>query len=490
MKTRKYICLCLALLILTSFGLTACANGGEPSDHDTTGSSTLDNKETDLESETDEKNLLPEANQYDGHEFNFLTVSHTWQEYDQMFYEELTGDRVADAIYERNTLVNELLDIKIQEQYDSDEGVISRIRISVAAGDNAYDTAICSVAAAGSMYNANLIAVLDNTLDFEAPWWYQSFNDYVNINNNNNEKFIAYGRGNVMSYVGCFMVIGANTDLVPRYNLENPYTVYEEGRWTLDHMYANIQTVATDLNGNGSVTDYTEDLIGSVGAGNQFSLLLCCSGENLAVKQENTYVLKVSERFYDVYDKVVQVVTDEASCWLGVPGQEGEYYWTIFNEGRSLYMSNAVAAFKSAREGEIPYVLLPYPKADEGQKDYYNIISNYVGGMIIPASQNEEEMARTGMILEYLSAYSEPIYDAFVENTLYYKYAKDPESVVVFSSMLDNVPYYDLGFLYNWGNIRTDIDTAVAGKVPLASRIKTFEKAFNRAAKKSMKDDD
>ena len=490
MKRKNHFCLCLAFLLLMNFGLTACANNGSSSDQETSGSTAetaAAATETEIETETDVRDLLPEAVKYDGHTFNFVTVSHSWQQYDQMVFDELTGDGVVDAIFNRNITISDLLDISITEQLDYEDSIITKIGNSVASGDKSYDTAMCSVADASVMYNSNYITVLEDVIDFDAPWWYQQFNDYVNINGHDNEKFIAYGQGFVVSYVGGSMVIAANTDMIPRYNLEDPYTVYQEGRWTMDHMYENSQAVAADLNGNGTVTDYTVDQIGSVGANNQFSLLLAAAGEPLAVREGDTYVLKVSERFYDVYNKVIQLVTNDAACWRGVSGRDSEYYWTIFNEGRSLYMSNAIAAFKSARDGEIPYVLLPYPKADESQNDYYNVISNFVCGMVIPNGQNEEELARTAMILEYLSAYSEPIYDAFVESTLYHKYARDAESIVVFRSMLDNIPYNDLGFLFDWGGIRTNIDSAVAAKTPLASRLKMLEKLFNKAASNSMK---
>ena len=149
-------------------------------------------------------------------------------------------------------------------------------------------------------------------------------------------------------------------------------------------------------------------------------------------------------------------------------------------------MSNAIAAFQSAREGEIPYVLLPYPKADMGQKDYYNVISNFVAGTVMPAGQSEDDIERIGMVLDYLGAYSEPIFEAFVENTLYYKYAKDLESVTVFSSIMENIPFCELGILYDWGQIRTKLDDAVATKTPIASKMKAWEKTFNRAATTSM----
>lgn len=486
MKNRQLTALLLSVLLLSGSLMTACSES-ENTDETTNEpvSNPTESAETVIEeTETSEVDLLPAAVDYDGYEYNFMTVQYPWQEYDQMCFDDLTGESVKDAIIDRNNTVGDLLNVTFEEQYDYDSAVIIKVRNCVSAGDYSIDTAVVSMATASAMYNENTITAIDNALDLDAPWWYQSFNDYVNINNNN-EKFIAYGRLD-MSYVGCFMVMGINTDMVMNFQLENPYNVYNEGRWTLDHMYENIQTVATDKDGDGVIADFTKDVIGSVGANNQFTLMLCCSGEQLAQKQEDTYVLNISERFYSVYDKIVKIVTDKASCWNGVPGKEGEYYWTIFNEGRALYMSNAIAAFRSARDGEIPYALLPYPKADETQRDYYNVISNFVAGMCIPSGKDEETMARTGLILDYLAAYSEPLFEAFVEATLYYKYARDAESVEVFKSMLDIIPYYDLGFIYDWGSIRTKIDTAVIYKIPLASTLKSIENAFNKAARESM----
>ena len=485
MKNRRTLALLLSLLLLSGSVLTSCSETGTNEETQDTAAQAAETPESvPEETETSELDLLPAAVDYEGYEFNFITVQHTWQEYDQMCFDELTGESVKDAIINRNNTVGDLLNVTFKEQYEYDSGLINKVRSCVSAGDNSIDTAVVSVATANSMYNEGTITDLTGTLDLDAPWWYKSFTDYVNINPNN-AKFVAYGRLD-MSYVGCFMVMAINTDMILEYQLEAPYTVYNEGRWTYDHMYENIQKVATDKDGDGVIADFTKDIIGAVGANNQFSLMLCSSGEQLAVKQDDTYVMNISERLYNVYDKIVQLVNDPASCFNGVPGKDYEYYWTIFNEGRSLYMSNAIAAFRSARDGEIPYALLPYPKADDAQQDYYNVISNFVAGMSIPSGKSEEDMARTGMILDYLSAYSGPLFDAFVEATLYHKYARDEASVEVFKSMLDIIPYYDLGLIYDWGGIRTLIDTSVINQRPLASSVKMIQKVFNKAAKKTM----
>ncbi|MBQ2724791.1 MAG: hypothetical protein IJF78_03690 [Clostridia bacterium] len=485
MKTNRSIAFLLSLLLLSGTVLTACSESTADKESKETSAQAAETPESAVEeTETSELDQLPAAENYDGYEFNFITVEHTWQEYDQMCFDELTGESVKDAVINRNNTVGDLLDVTFKEQYDSDSGLINKVRSCVSAGDNSIDTAVVSVATANVMYNEGTITDLTGTLDLDAPWWYKNFTDYVNINPNN-AKFVAYGRLD-MSYVGCFMVMAINTELITEYQLDAPYTVYNEGRWTYDHMYENIQMVATDKDGDGVIADFTKDIIGAVGADNQFSLMLCSSGEQLAVKQDDTFVLSPTERLYNVYDKIVQLVNDPASCFKGVPGKDYEYYWTIFNEGRSLYMSNAIAAFRSARDGEIPYALLPYPKADETQQDYYNVISNYVAGMSIPSGKSEEDMARTGMILEYLSAYSGPLFDAFVEATLYHKYARDEESIQVFKSMLDIIPYYDLGLIYDWGGIRSKIDSSVYNSSPLASSIKSITKVFNKAAKKTM----
>ncbi len=485
MKNRRTLAFLLSLILLSGSVLTSCSETGTNEETQDTAAQAAEAPESvPEETEPSELDLLPAAVDYEGYEFNFITVEHTWQEYDQMCFDELTGESVKDAIINRNNTVGDLLNVTFKEQYEYDSGLMNKVRSCVSAGDNSIDTAVVSVATANKMYNEGTITDLTGTLDLDAPWWYKSFNDYVNINPNN-AKFVAYGRLD-MSYVGCFMVMASNTDMVTTYQLEAPYTVYNEGRWTYDHMYENIQKVATDKDGDGVIADYTKDIIGAVGADNQFSLLLCSSGEQLAVKQDNTYVLKLSERLVNVYDKLTQLVHDPASCFTVVSGKEYEYYWTIFNEGRSLYMSNAIAAFRSARDGEIPYALLPYPKADEAQQDYYNVTSNYVAGMSVPSGKSEEDLARTGMILEYLSAHSVPIYDAFVEATLYHKYARDEESVQVFKSMLDIIPYYDLGLMYDWGGIVSIINNTVYNASPLASTVKRIEKVFNKAAKQTM----
>ncbi len=485
MKKGMRLIAWILLSVMAAGAVVGCS--GKTTDEQETKTNISGSDISPTEGETEEKesteiDLLPSAVDYDGYTFQFLTVEYFWQEYDQMVFEELTGEIVKDAIYNRNDAVGDVLNISFAERYSSD--VVNLVRNSVAAGDHAYDAVLSPVSSANPMYNENSVIALDSVIDLEAPWWYGNFNRFVNINNQNS-TFAGFGRLD-MSYIGCFMVMGINTDMIAIYQLENPYTVYRDGRWTLDYMYDQIQAVATDKDGDGQVTNYLKDVIGSVGANNQFSLMCSCGAEALEIKQEGTYLLNITERFVDIYDRVRKIILDPASCWFPIPGQDGEYYWTIFNEGRALYMSNAIAAFRSARDGETPYALLPYPKADDTQSGYYTVISNYVAGVSVPNGMNEEELARTGMVLDYLGAYSEPVVDAFVEATLYYKYARDEESIYVFRSMIDNVPYYDLAFLYDWGNARTKIDTSIQYGIPIASLIKSVQKQFEADALKTM----
>ena len=51
------------------------------------------------------------------------------------------------------------------------------------------------------------------------------------------------------------------------------------------------------------------------------------------------------------------------------------------------------------------------------------------------------------------------------------------------------VNIYDLGLIYDWGGIRSKIDSSVYYGSPLASSLKTIEKVFNKAAKKTMGQD-
>ncbi len=449
---KKWLCSVFAMLLLIS--AVSCRDDStmgetqKPTD-DTPAA------ETETETETSPIDTLESAD-YDGYEFRIISMDYVWQEYDYCVAEEITGETVNDAIYNRTTSVADTLNVKFTEQRVGYGAACSVVRKTASASEDAYDLAFMDVKQSNELATEELILDLNGvkTIDLDKPWWVKSYNDYFSLNG---KHYAAFGDLD-LNYVGSYFVMSFTTDLVGQYNLEDPFTLYENGTWTLDKMHAMMQTVSTDVDGNGDFHDFKTDIFGAVGHANQLRHLVMGSGVSLAEKDGETYKINISEKYVDMYNKVLSICKDP-SAYFGAVNNHKENYWDIFNSGRTLFHCNTTAAFKTAREADVAYGILPFPKGDEAQRDYYAIIFNGAGSMTVPITVSDPE--RTGNIIEWLNGKSYGVLkEAFIESTLYTKYAQDERSVGILKKMYEGSTYCDIAFLYDWGGVSGTVERA------------------------------
>lgn len=96
---------------------------------------------------------------------------------------------------------------------------------------------------------------------------------------------------------------------------------------------------------------------------------------------------------------------------------------------------------------ENDYGILPYPKWDEAQTEYYTMVDGSHDILAVPITATNLE--RTGIITEALSAESyKRVIPAYYETALKTKYARDDESVQMLD-MIANSRVFDIGYVYD-----------------------------------------
>lgn len=124
--------------------------------------------------------------------------------------------------------------------------------------------------------------------------------------------------------------------------------------------------------------------------------------------------------------------------------------------------------------------MLPMPKHDESQEDYYTTVWKTFEVIAVPATNSH--IPETGFILEALVAASADINNAYYNICLESKYTRDPESFEMIELARENV-IYDIGFIYDWGGMYTAITNATAEcKGNLASLIASYSESASEAA--------
>ncbi len=123
----------------------------------------------------------------------------------------------------------------------------------------------------------------------------------------------------------------------------------------------------------------------------------------------------------------------------------------VFTAGNALFMGECMASIEDMRSSDIEFGILPSPKLDEDQDEYYSAVNDIAACIAIPITNSNLE--RTSVIIEALAAESHnTLLPAYYETAIKSKYTRDTVSTDMLDLILDSVSY-DLGIYYNWGSL-------------------------------------
>ena len=178
MQNKKVFCAILAAMLLSGFGLTACSSGGG-TETKSGGANTETETQAETETET-EATMATVSAQYTGRDYGGYAVriadrdaQGDWDTFD-VYAEEITGEVINDAVYSRNTLMEELLNIKIEERAFADP--TGSTKTSITAGSDDFDmitdglNSLSTLSTGGLLLDYNTIS----TIHPENEWWDQA----------------------------------------------------------------------------------------------------------------------------------------------------------------------------------------------------------------------------------------------------------------------------------------------------------------------------
>lgn len=411
----------------------------------------------------------------DGYEFNFLNFTDcTWAITD-MDTEENTGEPINDAILKRNTYVEDKLNIKIVQNTAAGGSIYSKMLSLIKAGDDAYDVFWGYTQNCAGLLNHGMLFDLNevSSMNLGAEWYNQSLNRKLNIGN----KTLMLFSDAHMGFYQAMYVWGFSKKMIQDLNLDDPYDMMAENRWTWDAMLAMSGTASNDLNGD-SKYDIGNDRYG-LGISNDMGVsFLHTSGHNLTEKDENDYPVYtgVTEAFYNAYSKAVECLYTyfDYTAVGYLTCKTNDDFDKAFKEGRLLFVMDAIGAFMDFRDGEEEYGIVSVPKYSESQENY--ITPMYYNSMAMMMPVTNADHGRTGLIIENLSAMSYiTVRPAFIENVVHYKYARDEQSAEIINLCINNASV-DIAYVYNWGSLQSAIQTRMsAGDTDIVSTIAKCE---------------
>lgn len=396
---KKQLCILLTLLTV---GGTLASCGGDTGSTSTETKSDDSSLTTAAPAETEEPSAfdLMESVDYGGQVIRIMLSDQQNEQGDIITAEEENGDVLHDLIYQRNRAVEEKYNVLIEGEADTNAVVNDMIRMQVQGGANDYEfyfahSSVSGLATAGLLYPISQIAEIDLT----NPWWDKAALNDLSIGN---EVFMAIGDISPVSLLTSSCMV-FNKKLFSQQDMEFPYEMAADGKWTIDAMLAMTKGLTTDVNGDGSL-DYSNDLFSltSWGWDSPYSLFYGTGGK-LSAKDDNDipYIDFNMERLSAIYDKIFALVIDQQSNFVTDVAEYMNTYTTFVN-GNAYFCD--ITLYKIGlylRDMEDDFGILPTPKYDEAS-DYTSLVN--LSAPMIAVPRNAQDASRTGTIIEAIAA--------------------------------------------------------------------------------------
>jgi len=452
MKRRTQISLVLLAALLTASSLLSCGNSAEevPVAEVSSAEDAAVSEIEETEAETSVVDLLPNAD-YEGYTFNILSTDPgtLWGWRVSISAEEETGEPLNDAVFRRNTAIEERYNITIANSAELDNTATSANAKQLSlAGDDLYSIISYGVkwqlsdAVNGCFVNLNSV----DTLDMENAWWNSEAGKLLTLHG---KLFVGFSEMNTFNNEALACVY-MNNDIIANNALESPYDLVREGRWTLDVMYDMSVAAARDLDGSGNMSE--GDIIGyAVGIGSINSLLTAAAQPHVIIGEDGSYILNHgTESSIAAAEKIAKLTNDVNS---GVYLNDQSWGTASFQSGNGLFSEGVIASLGTMREAEFSLAPVPSPKFDEQQESYYSMMSNQSFAIVIP--KPNKELEKTGVICEALGAYSlETLRETYYESMLKEKMARDTDTVEMLDAIIDSSAI-DVGVMneVSWGTL-------------------------------------
>ena len=422
MKKTMLRMLSLMLALMTVMGglaLTACGEPDEQGEIPKDEQQSQDEQQGNGDGKTPEEpteeriplDYLPKKT-YDGEEVHVLEwsangqtdVGTGWIPWEDIDVDQIDGDSLSAAIYDRNGAVEETYDVVITKEYVSVDGAANYgtiFRANESSGDEAYQMITQRTADVAPLCLEGLMTDMNTlyNLHTDMPWW-------------SRDSVKSYTMGDALYFAapemllrdkGATALVFFNQKVADDAGIEDLFAVAHMGEWTLDLMVELSEVVAADLDGDDLINS-DEDMYGITSNSRDFlHYLYMGSGNKFAEIDEDGYLaLRINQEdnlmlWQDILTDVLY--TDFYFQNTVDPSRVPEGY-DPFRNDRCLFTSMCVKGVLGLRDMASAYGVLPIPKYDVYQEDYASLVWMHHDCVLgIPGSCTNTDMIST--VLEH-----------------------------------------------------------------------------------------
>ena len=426
---------------------------------------------------------------YGGRTFRVIT-----SDSDPVEMPEQTGDIVDDAQYKRNLIIEEKYNIKISDSYipmASYSELTSTFKKSVMASSDDFDVCRLIMRDAFSLALSGYVLPVSSLpyADLDSPWYVRFVNDALRIDNN---YYIFYTDECMGTFTGACAVF-FNKHIAETLGLTSPYDDVRGGKWTLDRYYENGTAAISDVNGDGVFTPDGGDVFADVGEYDGYIPPLWIGADMMIIKKDENdipyFAALGDEKFASLIEKMYTYFDTDGFYWDSfLKGKFDENERAVgrqyYINGQALYYMGGFGTASAFRAMEDDFGIVPLPKYDESQKDYYSRIAD---GWLLNVPTHCADTEFVSAILEELAIGTKNyIIPAYYEDALKNKFIRDDDTLEMLDIVQTN-KMIDLADTVWFNEIRGPFtnDVFVQGK-PVASYLEKMEKKVNKAIEKAL----
>ncbi|MBE6689011.1 MAG: hypothetical protein E7588_07025 [Ruminococcaceae bacterium] len=446
-------CAVTVLLVVCAFVLCSCSSDGA----DDVYTANRDNRvtrpveETVFSGRNAEPDELPEID-FEDREFRILARDR--DDFKEEIGVELKQNEevVSNAVFTRNKEVEDRFGVKIVATHVAQP--YNDIKKTVKAGLDSYDLVVDHVRSLSATAVDGIFIPVDELeyVNTEKPWYMKNATDNISVKG---KSYFLAGDFCLSLYRFTYCMY-FNKDILAKHpDMEDLYTVALEGRWTIDYLNNLVKDLWYDLNGNGERDN--KDEYGFTSDWHSSAVTYQYSMDNPVMTMDSEGIPQLSfntPKMVNIVAKVCELFRDNPGSFTG----EWEVPDPIFREGRALLMNSRFNATSGLRAVDFDFGIIPYPKYDEDQKEYYTMVDGAHSIMAVPLTADAEF---SSVIIEALNAESyKKVIPAYYETDLKVKGARGDEQAAEILDMISKGVKFDFGYVY--GPYGTLISSVIA----------------------------
>ncbi len=425
---KRTLSLFLAALMLAA-SLAACSSDPAEQSEDATAAAETSDTTPTGNGRADAKDNLPADLNLNGMKVHIHSFSS--EDWDILGKNEETGDMVFDAVYHRTRSVADRLNINIEwtdSPHEKWQDFSASMESTIMAGDDAWQMVFAQGNSTIQSNRDHLFMDLANSkyLDFDQPWWWSEAMAEVSFDGK--ERRYLIGDIALTNFLRAGAVYFNKT--IYEDALGDPNDLYQlviDGGWTLDKMGEMAAQAYRDVNGNGTLD--AEDIYGfHFGKKDYIVHMEYALDVQRFYRDEAGYpILEYDlERAQLAVEKMNKLLYQTKGCAFNA---DAHIIAADFAARKTFFFGNQLLAAVNAamRDMEDDYGIIPFPKLDDKQEEYQNLLFNSSSVVVIPITCKQHE--NVGAVIEAMCAESyRSVVETFYETALKMKYSRDSYS--------------------------------------------------------------